>query len=148
MALEQAPGARRVRRFAGDDELGVARPGHFDDGADDGAVAGRTGIAIVTGEEMLEELVDFLVFFAGELDIFVKGEIAGAAGVGGGMEGGDRFELEPDENLADTVVWHGRQNSTTTVRGRNGTLVLRGGHRSLRSYLGNDESDKEFSSGR
>jgi hypothetical protein len=82
-------------------------------------------MAIVASEEVFEERVDFLVLDASELDVLVKGEIAGAAGVSGGMESGDSFELDAVEVVARLRVWHGRRNFTIVGWGCKGTLVLR-----------------------
>ena len=95
--------------------------------ADDGAIACGAGVAIVAGEEVFEERVDFLMLDASELDVFVEGEIAGAARVSGGMKSSDGFEPDAVEVVARLLVWHGRRNLTTGGWGCNGTLVLRRG---------------------
>ena len=66
----------------------------------------------MAGEEVFEEGVDFLVLIASELDVFLEGEVAGAAGVWRAMEGGDGFELDAVEFFAELLLWHGRRNIT------------------------------------
>ena len=125
------PGFARglARGFARSLESRVERAGD----SDNRAIAGGAGMAVVPGEKMFEEGVDFLVLIASELDVFLEREVAGAAGEARCMEGGDGLELDAVEFFAELRVWHGRRNITTVERGCNGTLVLRKRSRKARS---------------
>jgi hypothetical protein len=99
-ALEEGLGPERLLSLIAGSRLSVWMRGD----SDDGSIPRRAGIAVVAGEEMFDERVDFIVFGASDLDIFVEGEVTGAAGVSGGMECRDRFELDAVELFARLLV--------------------------------------------
>jgi hypothetical protein len=64
------------------------------DGADDGAFAGGTRLAVVADEKMLDDFVDAGVLEAGEFGVFVKGKVAGAPDLAQAAEDSASFALE------------------------------------------------------
>jgi hypothetical protein len=62
--------------------------------ADDGAFAGGAGLAIVAHEEMFDDFVDAGVLQAGELGVFVKGNVARAPDEAQAAEDSASFALE------------------------------------------------------
>jgi hypothetical protein len=107
-AMTEGEGAERMRDFGADAETVFGWPGD----TDNGAVACGAGVAVVANEKMFEERIDFLMFVAGNLNVFVKGEITRAPRLPGRMKGGDGFKLDAIQFFARLLVWHGRRNHT------------------------------------
>jgi hypothetical protein len=63
-------------------------------GANDGAFARGAGLAVVADEEMFDDFVDAGVLQAGELSVFVKGNVARAPDEAQAAEDSASFALE------------------------------------------------------
>jgi hypothetical protein len=63
---------------------------------------------------MFQELIDFTVLVAAQLDIFLEGQVSRAAGLSSGLKGGNGFKPDTVKLFTRLVCWHGRRNNTLT----------------------------------